>query len=176
MNHKIFSIALLLLLCLSFAACGNEAAEPTEKTVVSSDGTYQLTVPADWEAVTEQSGKSATLSIQKNSVNYLALGSENDKGDLKNYSIHVTQKIKKSLQTKGKIKATSPQPFQAGKYQGYKTTIINVVEDAVLCSNIYCIKAEKQFVQINGVYVSSIQKEMSEEYDKIVQSLSVLKK
>lgn len=176
MRRKYAGILLALLLCLSFGSCSEkEAVAATEQVFQTSDGAFRITAPLDWKDVTDETDEASVLSLQKNSVTYAALAVNDAAGSLREYTEMVGGELKRGMKTKGTVTASEPEPFETSRYQGFKLVVRNQVEDVELCSNVYCLEAEERFIQLNCVYVNSIQPEMSQEYDAMVQTLAAVK-
>lgn len=174
MKRKYASVLLTVILCLFFSACGNSErsdAGSTENVLQSADGKYELTVPMGWEDVTKESDGNVLLSIQKNSVDYMAMTAEETSLELEDYTVKVAEELKRNMVTDGKVTVGQPDVFPVGENRGCRIVLFNKVDDAVICSNIYCIEMEGRYIQINCVYIKSIQPEMSREYDEMVRTL-----
>ncbi|MEG2323795.1 MAG: hypothetical protein RSA73_03155 [Anaerovoracaceae bacterium] len=176
MKKRLMCLILIFTFSFVFTACGegevSQASPIGGKTFTSADDKYELKATNEWTEMSQEASTGATLAIQKNSINYIALADEAKGNVLKKYANQVAKKISDGFETDGKVVISKAKEISVKGNKGYKVTITNDVKDAKLCSNIYSVEIGDRWVQINCVYVKTIQPEMDKVYDDIIQTLA----
>lgn len=191
MKKSFLCLSLMLVICLSLAACGSPqtggetdktaATETTqapakEKVFETSDGRFQITADEDWsDAKNILKIEDAALSISKGTEGYIALISEskyNFSEKLSGYNKLVVKHMEKSIDDEN---TSEPQELKLGKYDAYKTTISGKVEDVAMVYQIYCAEIDDRYIQLICWSLDGSQKKLAEEFDKIAQTLSPAK-
>ncbi len=191
MKKSFLCLSLMLIICLSLAACGSsqtkgapdkaEATETTqapakEKVFETSDERFQITADEDWsDAKDVLKIEDATLSISKGTEGYIALISEskyNFSNELSGYNKLVVKHMEKSIDDE---KTSESQTMKLGKYDAYKTTISGNVEDVAMTYQIYCTEIEDRFIQLTCWSLDGSEKKLAPKFEKIAQTLSPVK-
>ncbi|MCQ4637772.1 hypothetical protein NE619_13640 [Anaerovorax odorimutans] len=191
MKKSFLCLSLILMMCLSFAACGTsqskEKADETaalettqapvkEKVFKTSDERFQITANEDWsDAKDVLDIEDATLSIAKNAEGYIALISENKYNfseKLSGYNKMVVKNMGKNIDEE---KTSKSQEMKLGSYNAYKTMIAGKIDDVDQVYQIYCAEINDRYVQLVCWSLEGNQKKLTEEFDKIAQTLSPVK-
>ncbi|MEA4922750.1 MAG: hypothetical protein VB031_05205 [Eubacteriaceae bacterium] len=156
-----------VVITFSFCSCGihvknsedstseMKKSEPKEKTFMTSDEKYSLTVDTDWEDVLaeyKKSNKDMTLML-KNEMLYVGIipkdKSEYDGlvtvKDVKDYADVVVQGMEEGTKS---FKSTELKPADVGEYKGYYADANIKTEDLKLAYRMYFADTGSEYVEV----------------------------
>ena len=162
---------------LGRAIADNQAADE-EKTMTSTDGKYQITVPGNWKDEMEELGEGTVLAAGNSRQDaYLVVLAESKEDFESSVTLEDYQNAVIG-QMEGSVEGASVSPAESLDIHGrtgYLTEIRGTVDSVKFTYWVTCLETTTDFVQITGWTLQSREEKCGEEIRRIEASFQELK-